>query len=57
MPVVAADHTVGVTYPIDAFTSIEQVAAFVKTSDAANVKVLPDNVIRDVHGPAGVTVT
>ncbi len=57
MPVVAADHTVGVTSPIDAFTAIEQVAAFVKTSEASNVNVFPDNVIKDVHGPAGVTVT
>jgi len=33
-----------------------QTAAFAKTSEAANVSVLPDKVISEVHGPAGVTV-
>jgi hypothetical protein len=56
VPVVAADHTVGLTSPIDAFTSIEQTAAFANTSEAANVKVLPDNDIREEQGPVGVTV-
>ena len=56
VPVVAADHTVGITSPIDAYTATEQTAAFAKTSEAANVRVLPDKVIIEEHGPAGVTV-
>ena len=56
VPVVAADHTVGLTSPIDALTATEQTAAFVNTSEAANVNVLPDSDIREEQGPVGVTV-
>jgi hypothetical protein len=45
VPVVEADHAVGVTSPIDAFTSTVQTAALASTSEAANVSVDPDNVI------------
>ena len=44
MPVVAADHTVGVTSPIDAVTANEHVPALAKTSEAANV-IMPYTVI------------
>jgi len=33
-----------------------QTAAFVNTSEAENVSMLPDKVISVVHGPAGVTI-
>ncbi len=54
--VVIADHTVGVTSPIDAQTAMVQTAAFVNTLEAENVSMLPDKVISVVHGPAGVTI-
>ena len=44
MPVVLADHAPD---GVDAETPTEQVPAFVKTSEAANVNVLPDNDISE----------
>jgi hypothetical protein len=54
VPVVAADHTVGLLSPIDALTLIAQTAAFARWSEAANVKVFPDKVINELQGAAGV---
>ena len=62
---VAADHTglfndaKVLTFVATAWTATVQTAAFVKTSEAANVIVFPPlevYVIRVEHGPAGVTV-
>jgi hypothetical protein len=33
-----------------------QTAALARLSEAANVSVFPDKVIKEVHGPVGVTV-
>ena len=57
---VAADHTgvTPVTY-IAAWTATVQTAAYVKSLEAANVSVLDPPyvyVIREAHGPGGVTV-
>jgi hypothetical protein len=52
VPVVAADHTFGVfTSCIYARTATWHIPAFANTSEASNVNVLPDNEIRELHGP------
>jgi hypothetical protein len=53
VPVVAVDHTAPSSV---AFTEMVQTPAFDNTSDAANVNVLPESVIKVLQGAGGVTV-
>ena len=54
VPVVEGDQTVLVD--VFAWTATEYVPAFESTSEAANVMVLPDTVIREGTGPVTVSL-